>query len=259
MPQPRPNPRVRIDLVHEDPRVIVINKSPGVVTEPGRGHDHDSLLNGLVARFGSQLLRLGERRDYGLLHRLDRFTSGCVACALDADAYDRVRTRFETQEVDKRYLAIVRGRMPAGTRRFEHALGERRVAGPEGSQLVSVVSSAGKPAVTEIEVVATGSRHSLILCVPHTGRLHQIRVHLAHAGYPVEGDPLYGPGGKVRRAGGNDRALLGLHAWKLGFAHPDGARVDAVAPPSRKFLTLLQATGLELGPLRGPGSIVKDP
>ncbi len=92
--------------------MVVANKAPGMVTEPGTAHREDSLLNALVARHGGKMLRLGERRDYGLLHRLDRQTSGCVACAIDPDAYDTIRAQFEARAVDKRYLAIVKGRMP---------------------------------------------------------------------------------------------------------------------------------------------------
>jgi len=99
--QPRPNHRLRLDLVHEDARVVVANKSPGLVTEPGRSHRDDSLLNALVGRFGGRLLQLGEKRDYGLLHRLDRQTSGCVAAALDPEAYDFLRARFEARAIDK--------------------------------------------------------------------------------------------------------------------------------------------------------------
>ena len=215
-----------------------------MVTEPGASHREDSLLNALVAKFGGKLLRLGERRDYGLLHRLDRQTSGCVACALDPDAYDTIRAQFEARSVEKRYLAIVKGRMRAGSQRIELNLEERRVPSSEGTRLVSVVAREGKPACTEIEVLATSTAHSLVACEPHTGRLHQIRVHLAHLGFPVAGDPLYGAGARLLSPTKSHEATLGLHAWKLGFAHAHG-RVDAVAPPSRKLLELAREVGLQ--------------
>jgi len=242
--QPAPNSRLRLELIYQDESVVVANKAPGMVTEPGASHREDSLLNALVARFGGKLLRLGERRDYGLLHRLDRQTSGCVACAVTPESYDFIRAQFEARTVTKRYLAIVKGRMRAGTQQIELNLEEQRVPSAEGTRLVSVVARAGKPAKTDVEVLATSTTHTLVACEPHSGRLHQIRVHLAHLGFPVAGDQVYGVGAKVLPPHKPDDRTLGLHAWKLGFAHPSGTRVDASAPPSRKFTELLAGVGL---------------
>ena len=244
MSQPRPNHRLRLDLVHEDARVVVANKSPGLVTEPGRSHRDDSLLNALVGRFGGRLLQLGEKRDYGLLHHLDRQTSGCVAAALDPEAYDFLRARFEARAIDKRYLAVVRGRPRGLPAVVDRNLEERRVPAREGTRLVSVIARAGKPAQTAFELLAASASHALVSCEPRTGRLHQIRVHLAHLGHPIEGDPIYGPGGAVLPPQRDEPGTLGLHAWSLGFEHPAGGRVDAVAPPSRKFADLLARTGI---------------
>jgi len=243
VPQPSPNPRLRLDLVHEDEHVVVANKAPGMVTEPGTSHRDDSLLNALVAHYGGKLLRLGERRDYGLLHRLDRQTSGCVACALSPEAYDAIRAQFEARSVDKRYLAVVRGRMRPGPTRVERNLVEKRVAAAEGTRLVSVIDREGKPAATEVEVLATSASHTLVSCTPLTGRLHQIRVHLAHLGFPIAGDPIYGKGATLIPSSKAPEGTLGLHAWTLAFAHAAG-RVDAKAPPSRKFLELAAECGL---------------
>ena len=224
--------------------MVVANKAPGLVTEPGRSHANDTLLNALVARYGGKLLQLGERRDYGLLHRLDRQTSGCVACALDPEAYDAVRAQFEARTVDKTYLAIVKGRMRAGRQTVELNLEEKRIPSSEGTRLVSVVSRSGKAASTEVEVLATSTSHTLVACEPHSGRLHQIRVHMAHLGFPVAGDPLYTTGARISPTAKSDDRTLGLHAWKLAFDHPSGGRVDAVAPPSRKFMELAREVGL---------------
>ena len=224
--------------------MVVANKAPGLVTEPVRSHGNDTLLNALVARYGGKLLQLGERRDYGLLHRLDRQTSGCVACALDPEAYDAVRAQFEARTVDKTYLAIVKGRMRAGRQTVELNLEEKRIPSSEGTRLVSVVSRSGKAASTEVEVLATSTSHTLVACKPHSGRLHQIRVHMAHLGFPVAGDPLYTTGARISPTAKSDDRTLGLHAWKLAFDHPSGGRVDAVAPPSRKFMELAREVGL---------------
>ncbi|MBI1302446.1 MAG: hypothetical protein GC172_01450 [Phycisphaera sp.] len=244
MPQPTPNPRIRLDLVHEDGRIAVANKAPGLVTEPGRSHGNDSLLNAFVARFGGKLLQLGERRDYGLLHRLDRQTSGCVAVALDPEAYDHVRAQFESRTVDKTYLAIVKGRMRTGSQTVERNLEEKRIPSNEGTRLVSVVAREGKPARTDVETLATSATHTLVACKPHSGRLHQIRVHMAVLGFPVAGDPLYAVGARICPTGKGDERTLGLHAWKLAFSHPAGGRVEALAPPSRRFIELAREVGL---------------
>jgi 23S rRNA pseudouridine1911/1915/1917 synthase len=216
------------------------------VTEPGRSHRDDSLLNALVARFGGKLLQLGERRDYGLLHRLDRQTSGCVAFALDPEAYDAVRAQFEARTVEKIYLAIVKGRMQAGTQTVKLDLEERRVSSAEGTRLVSIITRGAKPAVTDVEVLATSTSHTLVACVPRSGRLHQIRVHMAHLGFPVDGDPLYGVSARLLPSTKVDERTLGLHAWKLGFLHPSGGRVDATSCPSRKFAELAARVDLRL-------------
>ncbi len=249
MAQPKPNDRLRLDIVHEDAFVVVANKAPGMVTEPGTSHRDDSLINGLVARYGGKMLRLGERRDYGLLHRLDRQTSGCVACALDPDGYDLIRAQFEARTVSKRYLAVVKGRMRAGARSIELGLEERRVPSDEGSRLVSVPSRTGRPAITDLEVLATSGSHTLVSCEPRTGRLHQIRVHMAHLGFPVAGDPIYAVGARLLPSGKSEERALGLHAWTLGFTHA-GGRVDATARPSRKFLELAAEAGLVHDALR---------
>ena len=244
--QPKPNARIQLEIVYEDARIAIANKSPGLVSEPGKSHRADSLLNAMIARYGGKMLQLGERRDYGLLHRLDRQTSGCVACALDPEAYDAVRAQFEARSVDKRYLTVVKGRMRAGAQTIELNLEETRVPSSEGTRLVSVVSKSGKPARTDVEVLATCTSHTLVACEPHSGRLHQIRVHLAHLGFPVDGDPIYATGARVLPPSKAEERTLALHAWKLGLNGPSGSRIDAIAPPSRKFNDVLYRVGLRL-------------
>ena len=241
---PVPNPKIRLSIVHEDARVIVCDKAPGVVSEPGRSHPKDSLLNGLFARYAKQLAPLGEVRDYGVLHRLDRMTSGCLCCALDRDAYDFLRKEWELHRVRKSYLAIVRASSKLGNigqvGECARPLAEKRVQG----RLVSVVDPAGKPASTRWRVLDCTSRAILVECEPVTGRLHQIRAHFASLGAPVEGDPIYSMFDKLLPQSKAQEPPLGLHAWKLSFAHPDGGMVHAESPPSRMFLELMEAAGL---------------
>ncbi|MSR40659.1 MAG: RNA pseudouridine synthase [Phycisphaerales bacterium] len=241
---PVPNAKMRLSIVHEDARVLVCDKAPGVVSEPGRGHSNDSVLNALFATRAKQLASLGEARDYGMLHRLDRMTSGCLCCALDHEAYDFLRGEWEAHRVRKSYLAIVRASHKLGgvgqLGACERPLAEKRVQG----RLVSVVDAHGKSASTRWRVLACAERAMLIECEPVTGRLHQLRAHFASLGAPIEGDPIYSMYDKLLPLSKAEEPPLGLHAWKLSFAHPDGVMVHAEAPPSRKFIDMLSAHGL---------------
>ena len=139
MAQPTPNPAVTIDVLLEDPRFVIVAKPPGIVTEPGLGHLRDSLMNGAFARWGPALAKLGEGRDHGLLHRLDRDSSGAIVIAFDAGAYDAIRAQFEARTVRKRYLAIVQGKPPRGEGTIDVPLEEVR----RGDMKVSIADRRG--------------------------------------------------------------------------------------------------------------------
>lgn len=232
MPQPVANPRVPFETVFVDERILVVAKPRGRVTMPGRGHDRDSLLNGVFAKYGGKLGRLGAKRDYGLLHRLDRATSGLVALALDAPTYDFLRDAFATRRVEKIYLTITRRSPPRerGTARMRLSQVRR------GDLRVSVVDSRGSEAVTHWQTLARSGGRTLLACRIETGRLHQIRAHLAALGCPVEGDTVYGgarpPDTRASVARRADRSLL-LHAWRLVLPDPRHAgtvRAEAAIP-----------------------------
>jgi 23S rRNA pseudouridine1911/1915/1917 synthase len=237
MPVPRPNSRIRIHLVHEDANTVVMNKMPGVVTEPGRSHRDDSLLNGLFAhdgqRLARQLTQLGEGRDWGLLHRLDRLTSGLVLAALDGAAWDALRSDFEARRVEKSYLAIVRGDLTAESGEIRTPLSERL----DGDYRVSVLDPHGKDAHTRYRVLERAGRYALVECDLITGRMHQIRVHLASIGAVVAGEPIYEIGGRAKpNAGRAKDPQLHLHAWRLAFTHPvSGERLRLTGEPPRRF------------------------
>lgn len=244
---PAANPRLRVHIAHEDDALVVVNKMPGMVSEPGRSHRTDSLVNALFAvdrgRLAGRLARMGEARDWGLLHRLDRLTSGLLLVALDPAAYDALRAQFEARGVRKTYLAIVRGELGARDGEIDAPLAETRA----GQARVSVVAAEGRPALTRYRTLDRAGRYALVECDLVTGRLHQIRVHLASVGAPVAGDPIYGVGGAARPQGRSpEDAFLGLHAWKLRFAHPTtGATTEVVAPPPRRFEEFAVAHGLK--------------
>ncbi|MBL9148283.1 MAG: RluA family pseudouridine synthase [Phycisphaerae bacterium] len=246
MPSLTPNPRIKVHVVHEDDHVVVVNKMPGVVSEPGRSHKNDSVLNGLLAhdggRFAAKIQRLGEARDWGLLHRLDRLTSGLLLVALDAESYDLLRADFEARTVRKTYLAIVRGELRAAQGEIDAPLLETSV----GSTRISALDPRGKPALTRYRTLRRDGRYALLECDLVTGRMHQLRVHLASRGAPIAGDPIYDVGGRARPQGRRpDDPFLGLHAWRLAFTHPKTrAAVTVEGEPPRRFTEFAVSHGV---------------
>lgn len=213
---PQPNKRLHLTIVHEDPDLAVVLKPAGRPVHPGPGHGTDTMLNGFVARW-PELLTLGLERGHGLVHRLDLDTSGLLLVARTARAYDGLVAAFAGREVEKEYLALVRGRtLPSGV--VEEPVED-------------------KPARTRFETLETlhterGSA-SLVRAFPETGRTHQIRIHLASLGHPVLHDRRHGDGVKpADEPVGVPR--LALHAHKLAFTHPvSGARLSFEAPLPR--------------------------
>jgi len=232
MTRPTANPDLRVSLLLRDPLFVVVDKPAGVVTEPGIGHARDALLNGLLALEPTALGALGPARDWGLLHRLDRETSGCVLVALEARAYDTLRGQFELRTLTKEYLAVVRGRPSREAGEIDIPLVEMR----RGDMKVSVAGrrGEGRPAMTRWRVLSSRREHSLLRVEIVSGRLHQIRAHCAMLGWPVDGDRVYRPDlppNTSRPPPNREPPPLLLHAWRLAFDHPvDGHRVAVEAP-----------------------------
>lgn len=228
-----PNPDVPLRIVHADGELLVVEKPSGVVTQPGKKHEHDSLLNGLFAEHGNRLQNLGESRDWGLLHRLDRETSGLVIVALTNRAFENLLEQFKKRLVRKLYWAIVQGSPRPAQSVIQHPI--REVV---GQRKRAVIDRNGEQAITAYKVLQATPAASLIEARPKTGRLHQIRVHMASVGNPVLGDTEYSKGhppiGVPR---------LCLHAASISFLHPtSGHRITVNCPwPAdlRKVLTRL--------------------
>lgn len=206
-----PNPHVRFRLAHEGASYIVVDKPAGVSTQPGKGTQKTSLLNGLFDRYGPRLQNLGEARDFGLLHRLDKDASGLVLVALTIDAYHALRGQFERRSIEKRYWAVVEGRpsKPAGLIR-------RPILEVQGREKTAKIHPAGKPAATAYRTLDTSRTASLLECRIGPGRLHQIRVHLASIKCPILGDARYAPPAAAQAS-----RRLALHAFLLEFDDPD--------------------------------------
>ncbi len=225
-----PNPELKIAVAYEDDDVMVIVKPARMVTNPGTGNERGTMMNGLFATHGGRLQNIGRDRDFGLLHRLDKETSGLLIVGLTKSAYDALREQFEGRAIKKFYWAIVRGvpDPPKGVidrpikesedRSNRYAV--RKVASV--SRATGRRGSAGPPkdAVTAFKVVSASASASLLECRPVTGRLHQIRVHMALIGHPVLGDGEYAEEGK-------SAPRVALHAHRLSFKHPvTGKTVD---------------------------------
>lgn len=244
-----PNERITFGVAHADDDVLVVEKPARVPTQPGKGHQTDTLMNGLFARFGNALQNMGRARDFGLLHRLDRDTSGLLIVALRPAAYDALREQFHARAVRKFYWAICAGapRDPRGV--IKLALAETQ-GGQENTnrQKLAHVTRAGKPAVTAYRVIDQSPMGCLIEARPVTGRLHQVRVHLEAIGCPILGDAFYGP----KRARAAAPRLM-LHAHRLVFTQPrTGEKLDVQTDWPRDMRRMLRDLRLKSRAAAGP-------
>jgi len=201
-------------VLFEDEHLIVVDKPAGLCVHPGAGIATGTLVHALLHHCQGRLSRIGDADRPGIVHRLDKDTSGCLVAAKTDEAHRSLALAFAERETRKEYLCVVAGTVPEDAGRIEDRIGRN----PGNRQKMAVVPSpGGKPAVTDWEVWAREAGTSLVRCRIHTGRTHQIRVHMAYElGHAILGDVLYGRG--TLRVPGAERLLL--HAWRLGFAHP---------------------------------------
>jgi 23S rRNA pseudouridine1911/1915/1917 synthase len=226
-----PNERVTYKVRYEDEDLIVVDKAARLVTQPGLGHLNDTLMNGLFAAYGAKLQNLGRARDFGLLHRLDRQTSGLLLVALKPHIYDALRAAFENRQIRKYYWAVT-ARAPKKT----GGLIRRPILEATDDKKLAKISPSGKAALTAYRIVQTSTRAALVECRPVTGRLHQIRVHLESIGCPILGDDFYSP-----KAVASAAPRLALHAHRLVFKHPEtGQQVDVQSPWPKDLSPLLR-------------------
>ena len=214
-----------LEILFEDNDIVVINKPAGLVVHPGAGHQQHTLVNALLAHC-KNLSGIGGKERPGIVHRLDKETSGALVIAKNDVAHRDLSKQFADRKTGKTYLALV-----AGTPRKSFGTIDAPIARhPVHRQRMSVAGRAGRSAKTEYRVIRSSGDRSLVECVIHTGRTHQIRVHLHHLGHPVLGDKVYGG----KRAGNFARQML--HAWKLSFRHPTtGKLLSFTAPVPKDF------------------------
>jgi 23S rRNA pseudouridine1911/1915/1917 synthase len=204
----RPEP-IPLEVLFEDDDLIVINKPAGLTVHPGAGQREHTLVNALLSHCAT-LSGIGGKERPGIVHRLDKETSGCLVVAKNDIAHWELSKQFAARTVEKIYLALVAGKLRKPTGLVEESIGRH----PVHRQRMQVTSLRGRTATTEYRVIRTSGQASLIECRLHSGRTHQIRVHLHHLGHPVLGDKMYAP----RFAKNFPRQML--HGWKLGFRHP---------------------------------------
>jgi 23S rRNA pseudouridine1911/1915/1917 synthase len=231
-----------LEILFEDQDLLVVNKPPGLVVHPGAGHRQGTLLNALVHHC-PDLKNIGEVSRPGLVHRLDKDTSGLLVVAKTALAHAALVAQFQVHAITKIYQALVWGQLSEAEGHIEKEVGRH----PTARQKMSVHPRRGKPAVTFWRVIQEfPGPLTLVQLSPQTGRTHQLRVHLASEGHPVLGDATYGGG--VSRLAGHPR-LLGLkplvhrqllHAWHLGITHPrTGEKLIWEAPLPEDFQAVL--------------------
>lgn len=245
-----PNDRVVYKVRYSDDDVLVIEKPAHVVSTPGAGHERGSLLNGLFASYGKQLQNLGKERDFGMLHRLDRETSGLLVVALRAVAYDRLRAMFEEREIRKFYLAVVAGVPRQASGVIRRPINEVKETRDRREMKIAKISGSGKPSTTAYRVLDSVSAASFLECRAVTGRLHQLRVHLESIRCPIFGDDLYAP---PAIASGAPR--LALHAHRIAFSHPvSGDPVDIQSPLPNDLKRLVTKLGMSAARAKSPSS-----
>ncbi len=223
---------VALSILYEDEDLVVVDKPAGLVVHPAAGNPDGTLVNALLHHCGGKLCALAGEDRPGIVHRLDKETSGCLVAAKSEAAYHSLVAQFSGRETEKEYLAVVEG-VPA---RDEGTLVSRIGRHSGNRQKMAVVPApAGKEAVTDFRVVRcdVGGAWATLVCVIHTGRTHQIRVHLKELLHrPILGDPIYA---QVSRQRVKVPRLM-LHARRLGFRHPvTGAPVRCEAPPPADF------------------------
>ncbi len=219
-----PDAGVDVTVVHEDDQVIVVDKAAGVIVHPGSGHGHGTLAQGLLARFPDLAeIGAGEADRPGIVHRLDKGTSGLLVVARTEDAYHSLVEQLKRRSVDRRYLCLVWGHLASQDGVVDAPVG-RASADPTRM----AVSTRGRPARTRYHVLErrTDPDVTLLECRLETGRTHQVRVHLASIGHPVAGDARYG-GSRSTLA----LARPFLHAHRLGFRHPAGGEQVSFSSP----------------------------
>ena len=225
---------IPLDILYEDDELIILNKPAGLVVHPAPGHPDGTLVNAILAHCPN-LPGIGGVQRPGIVHRLDKDTTGAIAIAKTDLAYQHLQAQLQAKTARREYLGLVYGVPKTETGSIDLPIGRN----PQDRKKMAIVSveDGGRTAVTHWQVQERLANYTLIHFQLETGRTHQIRVHSAKIGHPIVGDPVYGSGRSV----GVNLPGQALHAWKLQLQHPlSGNLVQVTAPPPPSFTTLLE-------------------
>ena len=263
LPPPKPSgvlpEPIPLDVLYEDAHLLVVNKAAGMVVHPSPGNASGTLVNALLAHC-TRLSGIGGIERPGIVHRLDKDTSGAIVVAKDDVTHRSLARQFAGRQVKKRYLAVVRGNVRDAEGVIDAAVGRH----PVYRQKMSTHTRVGRQAVTEFRVRERFGLYTLLELCPRTGRTHQIRVHMAAVGHPLLGDPTYGRDRKELQRSPLARQLSwfrrqALHAWVLGFVHPARGEWLECQAPLPADLERLLATLRREADAAGRDSVVPSP
>lgn len=233
VPDPEPSgiraEKIPLDVIYEDEWLLVINKPQGMVVHPAAGHRSGTLVNALLDYCSGQLSDLNGVIRPGIVHRIDKDTSGLILVVKDNQVHAAVADKIRRHEIRRTYMAVVYGQVAAESGTIEAPIGRD----PHGRQRMAVVSS-GKPSVTHFKVLQRFQHATLLEADLESGRTHQIRVHLKYIGHPIIGDPVYATGRKNYQLAGQ-----ALHARALTFEHPITGQVIRLECPLPDYFTSL--------------------
>src|ERR1700677_3073728 len=204
---------IPLDIIYEDKAILALNKQPGLVVHPAAGHWSGTLVNALMHHCGAKLAGGNGAGRLGIVHRLDKDTSGLMLVAKTDEAHERLAQAFAQRQVRKVYLALCQGVVRRAWGELRGAIGRHRIH----RKKMAVLKMGGREAWTDYRVLAQSRDGAEVECVLHTGRTHQIRVHLSHLGNPIWGDAVYG---RAHPVNGFSPARQMLHAARLEIAHP---------------------------------------
>jgi 23S rRNA pseudouridine1911/1915/1917 synthase len=224
---------IPLDILYEDDTLLIVNKPAGLVVHPSAGHEAGTLVNALLAH--CPLAEIGGVQRPGIVHRLDKDTTGAIAIAKTDFAHQHLQAQLKAKTARREYLGVVYGAPRTDSGKIDLPIGRH----PVDRKKMAVVpeNKGGRPSVTHWRVQERLANYTLMHFQLETGRTHQIRVHSAHIGHPILGDPVYSSGAslKVNLPG------QALHAWRLRLQHPvSGEFIEAIAPPPVAFTTLLE-------------------
>lgn len=231
---------IPLEILHEDADLLVLNKPPGLVVHPAAGHEEHTLVNALLHHCAGQLSGIGGVARPGIVHRLDKDTSGCLVVAKNDFTHLALARQFAERDLEKIYLALLCGEVPKASGEIRAAIARH----PSHRKRMAVTDGAGRDAWTSYRVRQRLREATFVEAVLHTGRTHQIRVHFQHLGFPVVGDLTYGQRQNARLAEltGYAAPRQMLHAHTLAFTHPStGKKMEFQVPPPGDFEEAVKA------------------